>query len=214
VYTATNSVGPGGWCAKGKRFAQPLDLSDREAIAFWLRGDGKRETLRFQFRDTKGTPADWLVPIDFTGWRLQVLRTADRPDFDWAKTEYVILYFNDIPANTTVSLGFDDVKAFAKLRPPPALVRPELRVNDQVLALPVNLATGQALTIDDLGRAAIWPLGPGKPKRLKTKCEPIILEPGENRVTLSSGVSLGAPRDTMVRLAPIGAVRDERRRQP
>jgi hypothetical protein len=204
VYSATNAGPAGGWSGKGKRFSPVLDLSKRAAIAFWLRGDGKREALRFQFRDVTGQYADWVIPIDFTGWRLQVLSTADRPDFDWTKTEYVIFYFNDIPAGATVSLGFDDVKAVTSLRPPPALVLPELLVNDQRLALPVSLAPGQGLTIDDQGRCIVWPLGPGKPKPVKGKCAPIILQPGENRVTLSCDTAKGAPRDTTVRLVPLG----------
>lgn len=205
---------PGGWCAKGRGFPQRLDLSGREAIAFWLRGDGQRETLRFQFRDAQGTPADWLVPIDFTGWRLQVLCTADRPDFDWHQTEYLILYFGDIPSSTTVALGFDDVRAFSKLQPPPALVRPELLVNDQRLCLPADLAPGQGLTIDDLGHASLWPLGPDKPKPIRSKCGPIILQPGENRVTLSCKTAQGAPRGTTVRLASTGPVSEGERRHP
>ena len=206
VYSATNAAGPGGWCAKGKRFSPTLDLTGQQALAFWLRGDGQGETLRFQLRDVNGAPADWLLPIDFTGWRLQVLRTADRPDFDWARTEYLILYFNDIPLGATVTLGFDDVKALPTLRPPPPLERPELTVGDQRLSLRVSLAPGQALTIDDLGCATVWPLGPGRPKPVKGRYGPIILQPGGNRVALSCATSHGAPRDTTVRLAPIGPV--------
>ena len=204
VYTATNAAGPGGWCAKGKRFAEALDLTGHEAVAFWLRGDGRGETLRFQFRDAKGAPADWLVPIDFVGWRLQVLRLADRPDFDWGKVEYLIVYFNDIPADTTVSMGFDDVRAFRRLRPPPALVRPTLTVNDQQVSLPVTLEPGHALTLDDQGRAAVWPLGPGKPQPIKGRYAPLSLQPGENGVTLSCDAAKGAQRDVTVRLAPVG----------
>jgi len=204
VYSATNAGPAGGWAGKGKRFAPTLDLSGRAAIAFWLRGDGKREALRFQFRDVTGKYADWVIPIDFTGWRLQVVRTADRRDFDWTKTEYLIFYFNDIPAGATVALGFDDVKAIASLRPPPALVHPQLTVNDQRLTLPVSLAPGQGLTVDDQGRCTVWPLGPGKPKPVKGKCEPIVLQPGENRVALSCDTSRGFPRDTTVRLVPLG----------
>lgn len=206
VYGAENIGGDGGWCAKGKRFPAPLDLSEHKAVAFWLRGDGRGETLRFQFRDVQGAHADWIVPIDFTGWRLQVLRLDDRLDFDWSKTEYLIVYFNDIRANTTVSLGLDDVKAFPGLQPPPTLARPVLKINNQRIALPVNLPPDMALTLDDAGRARLWPLGRGSSKPLEGRWSPIVLQPGDNRISLACDASKGAPRDVVVRLAPLGAV--------
>jgi len=160
--------------------------------------------LRFQFRDAKGTPADWLVRIDFTGWRLQVLRTSDRPEFDWSRTEYLIYYFNDIPSKATVALRLDDVKAIRELRPPPLLVHPEVTVNDQRVMLPLALGPGQGVTIDEQGRCTIWPLGPGKPRPAKCKPVPIRLQPGENRVTLSCEAAKGAPRDVTGRVVAIG----------
>jgi hypothetical protein len=101
-------------------------------------------------------------------------------------------------------MGFDDVRAFRRLRPPPALVRPTLTVNDQQVSLPVTLEPGHALTLDDQGRAAVWPLGPGKPQPITGRYAPLSLQPGENGVTLSCDAAKGAPRDVTVRLAPVG----------
>lgn len=204
VYTATNEGGPGGWCAKGRRFAPPVDLSAHEAVAFWLYGDGKGEKLRFQFRDVTGAYADWVLPIDFIGWRLQVLRTGDRPDFDWGKVEYVIFYFNDIPAKSTVTLKLDGLKVMPRLRQPPPFVRPVLTVNGEPLALGTGLEAAEALTIDETGECMLWRAGRRKPRRVRIRSQGIVLKPGENRFELTCDTSKGTPRDVTIRVVPLG----------
>lgn len=114
--------------ASGKRFPKPVDLSPYEALALWVCGDGKGEALRFQFRDAAGANADWVIPMNFRGWRLMVFKTADAEKSNWKQTEYVLFYFNNIPAGTTVAMKFDDLKAIPKLPTPPRLCRPALTV--------------------------------------------------------------------------------------
>ena len=206
VYTATNKAGPSGWGAKGKRFPKPLDLSAYEAIALWVHGDGKRETLRFQFADAAGKTADWLVPIDFSGWRLHVFRTADRGNFDWKKTEYVLFYFNGIPAGTTVTIKFDGLKALPKTRGSPSLCGPVLTVNNKRISLPAELGANEALTIDGLGRLAVWRASVAGGKRTEARVESLVLEPGPNRFQLSCDMSKGVPRDASVRVVRLGPV--------
>lgn len=206
VYTAKNDGGAGGWCAKGKRFPKPLNLSGYAAVAFWLHGDGKRETLRFQFRDVAGRHADWLVPIDFAGWRLQVFRTADVRDFDWAKTEYVLFYYNDLPSGTTCTMKFDDLKALPGERKPLLLSRPTLTVNGKVTRFPADLATGEGLTLDDQGSCALWRPGVESGQKVKVQGAPFVLQPGPNRFELSCDTSKGAPHNVTVRVIRMAAV--------
>ena len=207
TYAAVNKAGPGGWCAKGKRFAKPLDLSAYEAVAMWVHGDGKRETLRFQFRDVAGRYADWLVPIDFRGWRLLVFKTADRPDFNWKATEYVIFYFNDIPARATVTVKLDDLKAIPKLRQPPALNQPVLSINGKPIALSVKLGANEALTIEGAGTCTVW-RGTAQAASVNVAAQALVLKPGPNRFELSCDASKGAPRDVSVRVLCLGPVED------
>jgi hypothetical protein len=186
VYTAVNRGGAGGWCAKGRRFAAPMDLSRCRTLAFWLHGDGKGEKLRFQFRDTAGRHADWLVPIDFIGWQLRVFRTADAADFDWRRTEYVIFYFNDLPAGATCVLKLDDLRAFARVPKPAVLSRPVLSLNGRSLCLPVDLAAGEGLTLDSAGRLCVWQAGRRKGKPVQVERSQLVLRPGANEAALQA----------------------------
>lgn len=205
VYAATNSGAGGGWCAKGRRFERPLDLSGFSEVAFWLHGDGKGETLRFQFRDVDGRHADWLVKIDFVGWRLQRCRLADMPNFDWKRVEYLIFYFNDLPANSTCTLKFDDLRALPKDgRPAGRLRRPCMHVNGQRLDFPVTLAAGEALALDGLGRASVWAAGKRRGGSFLAANAPVVLKPGVNRLLLTCSDPAQAPDLVLVRVLTLG----------
>jgi len=200
VYAATNEGGLGGWCGKGRRFEKPIDLSQHKAVAFWLHGDARGETLRFQFRDTKGRHAHWLVPIDFTGWRLQVCRLADARDFDWKQTEYLLVYFNDLPVGPTCTMKFDDVKAFPKIVSSVPLHNPSISINGKRVTIPVTLDADASLLIDNLKRASLWLTGKQQGKTLQLQGEPLRLEPGANRIEVTCENRQNAPRDVSVRV--------------
>ena len=204
VYEATNLGKPGGWCAKGKRFTPALDLAGYQAVAFWLHGDGRGETLRFQFRDTAGQYADWLVTIDFSGWRLQVFRTADAKGFDWDKTEYLIFYYNGIPAGTTCTLRFDDVKMISRAAAPPTLTGIAVRINECEAKIPVAVSPGQSLLLDGRrGSCTVWDAGSNPSQTMEPAVRDLVLRPGENRVVLTCdnpGRSIGG---VTVRVVPL-----------
>jgi hypothetical protein len=202
VYSATNGGAAGGWGAKGKRFAHPLDLSAYKTIAFWLGGDGQGETLRFQFRDTAGRYADWLVPIDFAGWRLSRFSTADAPGFDWKHTEYVIFYYNDIPAGVTCTMKFAGLKALPAGETIASLRKPALTVNGVKLAMPATLAAGETLILDGRGRGLVF--REGKQQRSFTAGAAVVLQPGANRLQLSCDRLDQAPDDVAVQVIPLG----------
>ncbi|OGV69535.1 MAG: hypothetical protein A3K19_13950 [Lentisphaerae bacterium RIFOXYB12_FULL_65_16] len=204
VYTARNEGASGGWGAKGRRFPKPLDLSGYAAVAFWLHGDGNGESLRFQFWDVAGRYADWVVPISFTGWRLQVFATSDAKNFDWKQVEYVLFYYNNLPANTTCTLKFDDLKALPALRTPPVLARPTLLVNGSRFDLPVDLGPGAALLLDSRGHCSVWQPGGSTGSEVTLQGLPFTLKPGPNRIELACDTSKPAPRDVTVRILPLG----------
>ncbi len=198
VYSAANDGGPSGWCAKGKRFAAPVDLSGHSAIALWLHGDGKGEQLRLQLRDSSGAHADWIVPIAYTGWRLQVFATADVVDFDWSEVAYVLFYFNGIPAATQVSLRLDDLKAIPELAQPRSLARPVITIGDRRVKLPATVGPNDAVTIDADGRLALWRGERRERKALKARGPSLVLKPGANRIQLDCDRADEAPRDVVV----------------
>ena len=140
LYTA-KSPKAGGWCARGRRFAPPLNLSAATHLGFWLKGDGLGEVLYLQLRDPKGRNLDFKTTVDFVGWRYVEFPMV-AGDFDLAHTEYAILYYNGLPAGREVACGIDDIRAFT--------VRSSLRnlviqVNGQSLRLAGDMPAGTSL---------------------------------------------------------------------
>ncbi|MCX7599869.1 MAG: hypothetical protein N2512_13520, partial [Armatimonadetes bacterium] len=205
VYTAVNNGAAGGWCAKGRRFEPPVDLSRFSEVAFWLHGDGKGETLRFQFCDADGRHADWLTKIDFVGWRLQRCWLSDVPDFDWQRVEYVIFYFNDIPANATCTLRLDDLKALPKASHSVApLEKPCLYINGRSVRFPMALAAGETVAIDGRGQASVWTGGKRRGEVFPVTNSPLVLRPGRNRLKLTCAEPDAASGEVEVRVFTLG----------
>jgi hypothetical protein len=173
-------------------------------VALWVNGDAKGEALRFQFRDSAGAYADWVLPMDFTGWRLLVFKTADRPEFNWQKVEYVIFYFNNIPPNATVTMKFDDLKALPKLRKPPLLSGLRLTINEKEMSIPGSLDLQDCLTLDWRGTCTLWPKGITPGEQVGAAPAPPVLKPGANVLKLTCDSSQDAPRDVLVRVIRLG----------
>lgn len=144
-YTATSTLGDSsGWSARGRRFAQPLDLSAFRGLGVWVYGDGKGQSLKFQLRDTVGGWCDMYRRIDFTGWRYVEFPFGEA-NLDFTKVEYLILYYNGIPGGTTVTTYIDDIRAL----PRGAGVRnPSLAIGDARVIFPVSLDAGDRIAWD------------------------------------------------------------------
>jgi len=146
-YVAKGTHG-GGWSARGRHFAKPLDLNGHTHIGFWIKGDGLGETLYFQFRDSKGAHFDMKTAITFTGWRFVDFELQKR-DFDFAAIEYLILYYNSLPANQSVACQVDAMRAYSVA----ATVRdPALTVGRRTVMFPTELRTGDVLAYDGATR--------------------------------------------------------------
>lgn len=185
VYEATNEGAPNGWGGIGRRFEPVRNLAAHAAVGFWLWGDGGGEAVRLQFRDTAGRPADWLIPIDYHGWRLHTLPLPAAEQFDRTRVEYLLLYFNNVPAKAAVRVMADDLKALPALSEPAPLGGLALRIGDRAVALPVELGRGQALTCEGPGGQTLWPGGMQPGVRFDLPAE-LLLSPGENRVELTA----------------------------
>jgi len=203
-YAATNRGAAGGWCAKGRRFDPPLDLSAHEVLGLWVHGDGGGELLKVQFRDVGGAWCDWPIRVDFAGWRREAYRLDGEPGFDWSKVEYVIFYYNDLPAARSVAVKLSNLVAAAQVGPAPALVGPAIVVNGETVSLADRLQPAEALTLDDRGRVTHWQPGMKRSRELPGRRPPLVLQPGANRFELRhGGASQAAPAGVSARVVPL-----------
>ncbi|MBT3375105.1 MAG: hypothetical protein HN742_24040 [Lentisphaerae bacterium] len=131
-----------GWAAIGRKFPEPLDLSKIDSITLWLKGDGCGASFKMQFWDVNGTHHDLVTEVGFVGWQfiqLPVLESA----IDWGKIEYVVYYYNNVPAAGKSACVIDEVKAHRLTRA--QSVRPVLVVNGRETNMPVAIGRGQIL---------------------------------------------------------------------
>jgi hypothetical protein len=142
VYTATSSRATGdGWSYAGKSFGAPVNISWHKAIGLWMRGDGKGGQFKLQLTDG-AKAADYYIPNDFTGWRYQQLARPQTDPIDYSQVRGLGLYYNGLPANTTVSCALDDVKALRSVERN-TLANPCIEIGGQRFACGRTLQQGQ-----------------------------------------------------------------------
>lgn len=200
VLAATNSGPRGGWCASARKLPQPIDLRRCPAIAFWVDGDGKGETLRLQLHDVAGRSATYNVLVSFAGWRLCVFRTSAAAGFDWSKTEHLLVWLQDMAGGTSFRVRLDDLRGLPELHPAPLLVQPAVEVNGQTVQLPVRLDGMQAVTAEGRDGIRFWPGGMHASQLVDGSAAVLLLRPGENRITFSADTTAGYPGDVNVLL--------------
>lgn len=208
LYTAANNGKYGGWSSIGRRFDKPLNLSGKNALGGWVMGDAKYEQLHIQLRDSKGRSADFQAAIDFMGWHLLTFPFSADSQFDWANTEYLLFYFDAIPAKTTVSVALDDIRAFRAPASVPSLDRPIITINGESMVFSESLAAGQALTSEGPGETIHWPGGMAPGKKVEFSSLRLKLKPGENTVTFSAAKPEAFPGDVRVLLYPIWPIEE------
>ena len=130
----------------GNIFGAPLAIEallafflESTFLGLWIFGDGKGEFIRFQLWDTKGRFANWLPAMNYKGWRLHVFPMLDAPRFDWSSVDYLVLYFNSIPAQASVRVRFDDLRAIPALLPVRPLCIPSFAVGTAKLTYNVTV---------------------------------------------------------------------------
>jgi len=187
-YTATSTLADNsGWSACGRRYLQPLDLSRFQGIGFWLHGDGKGEAFKLQLRDRAGGWFDIVTAVDFTGWRYVQFDLAGADGLDRAAVEYLLIYYNGIPAGQTVSCCVDAVRALPVVE---GLRDPEVSVGGDRLVLPVALSVGDRLVYDGTGAARVYRRGAGAPETVEPRGAPLGLAPGRNPARFAFGAGL------------------------
>lgn len=196
-YTATSTRDEsGGWSVKGKRFAQPLDLSGFAAIGFWLYGDAGGQQFKLQLRDAAGGWQDMYTRVDFTGWRYCHFDLGASSLKDLSKIDGMNLYYNGIPAGKTVTCYVDDIRV---MRAPEPLRDPTLTIAGRPIRFPVALGAGDELVFRPaegcrLFRASgtVEPVAPeGAPGKLGPGRHPVVFSlPGGDTTEFRVVVSL------------------------
>jgi len=204
VFTATNSGPRGGWCAVGRKFDGPLDLSRHQAIGLWVDGDGKGETLRLQLRDAVGHAATWNVLISFKGWRLCVFRMSEAAGVDWSKTDHLLLWLQGLAGNVAVQVRLDDLRVLPEIHSAPVLALPTLEVNGKTIEFPIRLKPGQALASEGPADVRFYAGGMQPSQPIDVSTAVMMLSPGENRVIFSADADGGYPGDVNVLLYRLG----------
>ncbi|NOZ21637.1 MAG: hypothetical protein GXP25_11195 [Planctomycetes bacterium] len=192
-YTAT-SKNPSGWSARGRPFSPPVDLSTCTDLGFWLYGDGKGETLYLQLRDTAGQWVDAKTKIEFAGWKYVEFPLAGAKA-DLSKIEYLIIYYNAIPAGATVTCRVDDVRGIRKTL---ALTSPSITVNGRKLVFPVSLTSGDRLVYSG-GACKLFPAGSNEAKVVTPEGPAPTLHPGPNPIQI--GLTGPPPKAFQMRVA-------------
>jgi len=130
----------------------PLNVTPYAAIGFWLYGDGKGEVFKLQLRDAAGGWQDMVTPVNFTGWRYRQFDLSAPTLKDPTRIVSLNLYYNGIPAKSTVTCCIDEIRLLPPLRP---LRNPELTVDAQTIRFPVELRAGDRLVLESTGRCLL-----------------------------------------------------------
>ncbi|MEA3402762.1 MAG: LamG-like jellyroll fold domain-containing protein [Armatimonadota bacterium] len=174
-YTATSTrTDSAGWSARGRRFAETLDLTGYRGVGMWVHGDAGGHSIKFQLRDTEGRWHDMVRRVDFTGWRYLEFDLAGA-DLDLSAIEYLIIYYNAIPAGQTVTCYVDDVRALPVVE---AVRNPSLSIGDQRVTFPVSLAAGDRLRWDGGRRCVVRRSVGGRYESVPAEGSLLSLRPG------------------------------------
>ena len=185
-YTAKGARA-GGWSARGRRFSTRLNLTPYSHIGFWIKGDALGETLYFQLRDGRGAHFDMKTAVTFTGWRF-VSFGLQKPAFDFSAIEYLILYYNSLPANQAASCQVDAMRAYSAGA---TVGDPVLRLERRTLAFPTDLRSGDVLAYR--GATGTCEVRRGAQRIVvNPKGKALMLKKGVNKLELTARTEPGA----------------------
>lgn len=146
LYEASNpNATADGWSVMQRSFPAAIDLSQHKGIGLWMRGDGKGGSFKLQFLDGK-TALDFYLPNDYSGWRYQQLPWPDQSKIDLSQIRTLGIYYNGIPANTTVACGIDGIKAIPSIDQA-SIINPYVEIGGQRIEWQGTLKQGEYLML-------------------------------------------------------------------
>jgi hypothetical protein len=206
--------GVGSWSRMTHTYAPPQNLTQRQALGFWVYGDGKGETLNVQLKSPEhlvSGVADHYIVVDFTGWRYFELiePEGDRyTDYQWpyvggydiyresvqfGQIETLGVWYNNLPTNSPVQCLLSPIKAMPLVES--KLINPILKIGEQSITLPVEIPTGHYLELLAADDCVLY--GPnGEVVRKVELPSPLpTVQPGENAVQFEAKTENGlSPR--------------------
>ncbi len=181
LYQASNSnPSDGGWSVMQRRFPDPLDLSQHKGIGLWMRGDGKGGSFKLQFLDGKNA-LDFYLPNDYSGWRYQQLPWPGQHKIDLSQIRTLGLYYNGIPANTTVACGLDGIKALPRIDQA-SIVDPYVEIDGQRIEWQGKLKQGEYLVFWPGEAIQHYRRDHSKPSATSTRAPVLSLPKGQLKV--------------------------------
>ncbi len=135
---------PGGWATFGRSFDPPIALRDYQYLGLWVKGDSSGAALKVQLWDAAGKPQDQYVTINWTGWRFIELARPDPPLLDYTKIARLNFYYNNMPANATVTTILDGLKVLSRAS---ETENPAITVNGVRIAFPTRMRAGDRLVM-------------------------------------------------------------------
>lgn len=207
------SAARGAWCQVTRTFESPLDLSTRQGIGVWVRGDGSGALLNIQVRSPEhlvGGIGDHYVVLDFSGWRYVELVEPEGESWDghgwpygnpysiyresvqYGQVASLSVWLNEVPAGGWARCALGPIRFVALA--PLTLRRPVLDVNGVALALPFDVASGQYVEVLEGGACRLY--GPkGELVREAALPSPLPeMRKGACLVTLRCEAGAGDPR--------------------
>lgn len=205
------------WARLERHFSPPLDLKTKQALGFWVEGDGQGALLAIRLGSPHhlafGAVADRYLPLDFTGPRFVTLVETESSrwsDFQWddGKSLYnvyretvdfgaidsVSVWLQNLPPGRETRCRIGPVRAVPMV--PATLRHPVLYVNGRPLRIPVELTSGQWIEVNDGTTIRVFGKQ-GEPLRtvILDPTTPPWLDAGHNELRLSGLAGPGpAPR--------------------
>ncbi len=234
ILTAANrgDTKRGAWASYSWTTECPYrNAKDMAAYSFWIKGDGKGETLCFQLgcgREYSSGISDHYVKIDFTGWRRVDLLARERDagrmeEFVWPYSnlhnmrfiassldmEHIAqlsFFLNEVPPGETVTVEVSEVTATTVCKNETEQVA--VLINGTRFPLPFALESGEYAELEDGVWTRYTEAGFPCQRTYGAKAE---LRAGDNQIEYAGVVKDGAARAEVAVFAlgqPFPATRD------
>ena len=189
-----------GWCAVGRVFDPPLDVTGQRAIGLWLKGDQSGVMVTLELYDEEDRRAAFTLPVFFAGWRFHTQAITPAGGFDRTKVKYLVLTVADIGPESSAALRFVLLRGTPDVRTAAGLTGVSLQVGARTIAWPAPLPPGGTARIDGLGRLTIWPGGMQAGQTWSLPDGPLTIAPGTTPVVFGAAGPTPYPGDVAVRL--------------
>jgi len=211
VFSAKNngkSPVDGSYLNMAKNFDPLADLSNNQALGFWVKGDGSGQLLNLSLRSpvhiSHGAHGDHFVKIDFTGWKyfeLVEIESAAISDYIWPDDSHFYVYdsyrhqinfrniekfqlwYNNIPEGKEVSCHVGPVKAIPMIQG--VVENPAVMIGNEKVVFPVRMESGMYLEVKGEGDCRLYGSKGELIKEVKTEGKIPELIKGKNMISVS-----------------------------